>query len=150
LNELDYFVKHQLKIKYYIRYVDDFIILHKLENQLEVWLDDVGEFLGIGLKIELHPQKTRIISLSRGIDFVRFRNFYYFRLLRKRNLKNIRNKIKKFNNEEIDAKKINKIWQGWSAYAIWADGYNSRKKLIQNLFSFYAIPNLAKTSLGFL
>ena len=36
LNELDYFVKHKLKTKYYIRYVDDFIILHKSKSQLKI------------------------------------------------------------------------------------------------------------------
>ncbi len=36
LNELDYFVKHKLKAKYYIRYVDDFVILHPSKSQLKI------------------------------------------------------------------------------------------------------------------
>jgi len=37
LNELDYFVKHKLKAKYYIRYVDDFILLNSSKNELLSW-----------------------------------------------------------------------------------------------------------------
>jgi retron-type reverse transcriptase len=75
LNELDYFVKHKLKIKYYIRYVDDFIILHISKEQLEIWKGEIDEFLKRELRLELHEEKSRIISLSRGVDFVGFRNF---------------------------------------------------------------------------
>ncbi len=87
LNELDYFVKHKLKVKYYIRYVDDFVILHSSKSQLKIWKQKINEFLKNKLSLELHPDKSRIISLSKGIDFVGFRNYYYFKLLRKRNLR---------------------------------------------------------------
>ena len=76
LNELDYFVKHGLKAKYYIRYVDDFVILHSSKEQLEIWKQEIDKFLKEKLKIELHSQKSRIISLSHGVDFVGFRNFF--------------------------------------------------------------------------
>ena len=76
LNELDYFVKHNLKAKYYLRYVDDFVILHQSKEQLEIWKDKINYFLNNNLRLELHQEKSKIISLSRGIDFVGFRNFY--------------------------------------------------------------------------
>ena len=41
LNEFDYFVKHQLNAEYYIRYVDDFVILHQSREQLEKWVDKI-------------------------------------------------------------------------------------------------------------
>src|SRR3990167_4012244 len=68
LNKLDYFVKHILKAKYYLRYVDDFVILHESDRQLEIWKEQIDPFLRERLKIELHPQKSRIIPLSRGTD----------------------------------------------------------------------------------
>ena len=80
LNKLDYFVKQELRAKYYIRYVDDFTILHQSKSQLRLWKDTINEFLKAELKIELHEQKSRIIPLSRGVDFIGFRNFYYYRL----------------------------------------------------------------------
>ena len=83
LNELDKFVKHKLKAKYYLRYVDDFVILHSSKTHLKIWKNKINNFLNEKLKLELHPEKSRIIPLSKGIDFVGFRNFYYYKLLRK-------------------------------------------------------------------
>ena len=45
LNELDQFVKHKLRVKYYIRYVDDFILFHKSKKQLEIWKENINLFL---------------------------------------------------------------------------------------------------------
>ncbi len=133
LNELDYFVKHNLKAKYYIRYVDDFVILHSSKSQLEIWKKDIDNFLKKELKLELHQQKSRIISLSRGIDFVGFRIFYYFRLLRKRNTKTIKDKILLLNQNKITYQKFIDSFQGWEAYARWADSSSLIKKLIKNI-----------------
>jgi RNA-directed DNA polymerase len=92
LNELDKFIKHKLKAKYYIRYVDDFILLHKSKKQLTSWKLKICIFLKEKLSLELHPDKSKIINFSKGVDFVGFRNFYYYRLLRKRNRKSMKNK----------------------------------------------------------
>jgi hypothetical protein len=97
LNELDYFVKHKLKAKYYIRYVDDFVILHQDKEQLEKWKVLIDEFLRCRLKLELHPQKSKLLLLSQGVDFVGFRIFPRYILLRKRNLRNMEKKIELYN-----------------------------------------------------
>lgn len=60
LHELDRFVKHELKAKYYIRYVDDFVILHKSKSQLEIWKEEINNFLNNKLNLELHPDKSKI------------------------------------------------------------------------------------------
>ena len=128
LNEFDYFVKHKLKVKYYIRYVDDFVILHSSKEQLESWKKEINKFLKEKLKIELHKEKSRIIPLSRGVDFIGFKNFYYFKLLRKRNIKKMQDKIRLFINGILDYEKFLKSFQGWNAYAKWADTHKLRKK----------------------
>ncbi len=135
LNELDYFVKHKLKAKYYIRYVDDFVILNGSKKKLNFWKEEINKFLRKKLKIELHPDKSRIISLSRGIDFVGFRNFYYFRLLRKRNFRGILNKIKKYKLGRISKEKILESFQGWNAYAKWSNSFKLRKKVVKLIYS---------------
>ena len=135
LNELDYLVKHKLKAKYYIRYVDDFVILNGSKEQLNLWKEEINSFLQNKLRIELHHDKSRIISLSRGIDFVGFRNFYYFRLLRKRNVKNMIVKIIKYKNNEICKEKLLESFQGWNAYAKWANSYNLRKRIIGKIYA---------------
>ena len=127
LNELDYFIKHALKAKYYLRYVDDMIILHKSSYLLSEWKYKIGEYLKNKLKLELHPEKSRIIPLSEGIDFVGFRNFYHFRLIRKRNVKKMRVKVLLFAFNELNIKEITESYKGWNAYAKWGNSYKIRK-----------------------
>ena len=134
LNELDYFVKHKLKARYYIRYVDDFVILHKSKEQLETWKKEIDYFLRKNLKLEIHPDKSRIIPFSRGVDFVGFRIFYYFKLLRKRNLRTILYKIKKYKQGEIPKEKILECFQGWNAYAKWANTLKLRRKVVKMIY----------------
>ncbi len=134
LNELDRFVKHKLKARYYIRYVDDFVILHNSKEQLEIRKEEINKFLRERLRLELHPQKTRIIPFSRGVDFVGFRNFYYYKLLRKRNIRNMLFKIEKYKNGEIDKEELFEIFQGWNAYAKWANSYGLRRDIWVKLY----------------
>ncbi len=135
LNDLDYFIKNILKIKNYIRYVDDFVILHNFKEQLEIWKEEIDKFLREKLRLELHPQKTKIIPLSQGVDFVGFRNFYYYNLLRKRNIKNILFKIKQYRQGEISKEKILESFQGWNAYAKWANSFKLRKEIVKKIYA---------------
>ena len=127
LNELDYFVKHKLKSKYYIRYVDDFVLLHNSKLQLEIWKPEIEIFLKEELNLELHKDKSKIIPLSRGVDFVGFRNFYHYRLLRKRNIGKMSLRVKCCNKGIISEQKLLESVQGWNAYAKWANSYRLRK-----------------------
>ena len=135
LNELNYFSKHELKAKVYIRYVDDFVILHNSKSQLENWKKEIIDFLSLGLKLELHPDKSKIIPLSKGIDFVGFRNFYYFKLLRKRNIRTMLNKVEKYQTGEMSKEKLLESFQGWNAYAKLADSLKMRKEIVKKIYS---------------
>jgi len=95
----------------------------------------INIFLIENLRIELHPEKSKIISLSRGIDFVGFRTFYYFKLLRKRNVNNMKRKILLFTEGKISYEKFFDIFQGWNAYAKWGNSYNK----IRDMFNFLNI-----------
>lgn len=70
LNELDQFCKHRIRARYYVRYVDDFILLHEsaawlndARAQIEAWLP---EHLGVNV----NPRKTILQPVDRGVDFV--------------------------------------------------------------------------------
>jgi len=134
LNELDYFIKHKLRAKSYVRYVDDFVVLHNSKEQLEKWKEEIHSFLKEKLKLELHPQKSKIVPLSRGIDFVGFKNFYYFRLLRKRNIKSMSSKVGRYRNGEMTKEKLLESFQGWNAYAKWANSYKLRKSIVKKIY----------------
>ncbi|MDP2947535.1 MAG: reverse transcriptase/maturase family protein, partial [Nanoarchaeota archaeon] len=116
LHELDFFVKHKLKVKYYIRYVDDFIILHKSKEKLDFYKKEINNFLMEEIKLELHSQKSKVVSISRGVDFVGFRIFWKHKLTRKRNSRKMFLKIKKYKTGEIPKETILESFQGWNAY----------------------------------
>lgn len=69
LDALDQFCKHELKVWHYIRYVDDFVLLHESPQQLNEWLFRIEQFLP-GLGAKLNPAKTILQPIERGIDFV--------------------------------------------------------------------------------
>ena len=70
LDVLDQFVKHQLRCRHYIRYVDDFILLHESPQQLNAWRAEIEVLLATTLGLRLNPTKTILQPVSRGVDFV--------------------------------------------------------------------------------
>lgn len=82
MNEFDQYVKHKLKVKYYMRYADDFVFLSEDKNYLENILSKVSEFLENNLKLSLHPDKVFIKTLATGVDFLGWVNFSHHRVLR--------------------------------------------------------------------
>lgn len=82
MNEFDQFIKQTLKIKYYIRYADDFVILSEQRNQLEEIIPVVDTFLREKLCLTLHPNKVSIQTLASGADFLGWIQFSDHRVLR--------------------------------------------------------------------
>ncbi|MSU44996.1 RNA-directed DNA polymerase, partial [Candidatus Nomurabacteria bacterium] len=70
MNEFDQFIKHTLKVKYYARYTDDFIIVSTDKAYLENLITPIQDFLRTKLCLELHPKKVHITKHIRGIDFL--------------------------------------------------------------------------------
>jgi len=70
LDALDQFVKHRLGARHYIRYVDDFVLLHESPQQLNAWHSQIEAFLAEHLHARLNPSKTILQPIERGIDFV--------------------------------------------------------------------------------
>ncbi len=130
LNELDQFVKHMLKAKYYIRYVDDFIVMHSSEAKLREYLEKIKVFLTT-IRIELNQNKTSVIPLKRGVSFLGYRVFYHYKLLRKKNIWKIkntmRNSIEMYKKGQMDSGNILHVFESWSSYAMHADTYNFRQ-----------------------
>jgi hypothetical protein len=84
MNELDQFMKRELKARYYIRYCDDFVIVGDDALKLRALIPRIGGFLGERLRISLHPRKISIQKLEQGVDFLGYVTFQQFRVLRTR------------------------------------------------------------------
>lgn len=82
LNELDQFVKHRLKARFYLRYTDDFIIVHPDRNYLEKLISEISEFLKQDLKLDLHPKKVTIRKFRQGVDFLGYVSLPHYKVLR--------------------------------------------------------------------
>ncbi len=136
LNELDHYVKHVLKAKYYIRYVDDFVLLHRSKRVLVEYELCILSFLN-GLKIELHPHKCKIIPLSRGVSFLGFRVFYNHTLVRERNIRKIKAKLDSLLDDYemglVSYYGVWAVWRGWYAYSIHGNTYFLCKRLEETL-----------------
>ena len=82
MNKLDQFVKRKLKVKYYIRYADDFVILHEDKEQLQSMIPHISSFMETKLKLGLHQRKTFIKTFASGVDFLGWTHFPHHRVLR--------------------------------------------------------------------
>lgn len=82
MNEFDQFLKRKLKVRFYIRYADDFVIFHQNKSYLENLLPKMSKFLERELKISLHPDKLFIKPLPSGLDFLGWVHFPHHRVLR--------------------------------------------------------------------
>lgn len=82
MNEFDQFAKRKLKAKYYVRYADDFVILHENKKYLENVIQEISDFLKTRLKLSLNPSKIFIKTFSSGVDFLGWVNFPHHRVLR--------------------------------------------------------------------
>jgi len=101
MNEFDKFVKHRLKVKYYIRYADDFVIFSEDKKYLDIITFNIKEFLQKGLKLTLHPDKIFIKTLASGIDFLGWVNFFDRRVLRRTTKRKMLKKLS--NNPKIES-----------------------------------------------
>ncbi len=131
MNELDLFVKHKLKIKSYIRYCDDFCLFHDDKEVLKQAAKDIEKFLAEKLKLTL--SKCDLFQTGRGVDFLGYRHFPEYTLLRKSTAKRVmrrfKNLPKRFETGEINIETYTSTLASAYGWLIWADTYNLRKKL---------------------
>lgn len=140
LNELDQFLKHQLKVKYYLRYADDFVILHTQRSYLEDIISPIRDFLQNELDLELHPQKIIFRKFNSGIDFLGYVIFPKFILPRtstkKRLIRKIRQKVRQYKLGEITKDTLNQTIQSYYGFLTHANAHKFKKEL-ENMIWFW-------------
>lgn len=93
LNELDQYVKHCLRVKYYLRYCDDFVILDSDQNYLLELAFKINEFLEEHLALSLHPNKVILRKYRQGIDFLGYVVLPHHRAIRTKTRNRVISKI---------------------------------------------------------
>lgn len=92
MNEIDQFLKHEHKVRYYLRYCDDFLIMHEDKRYLKELAEIIREYLAA--KLELKFSKCKVFPLTQGIDFVGYRHFPDHILVRKSTTKRVKRRMK--------------------------------------------------------
>lgn len=140
LNELDQFIKRTLKIKYYTRYMDDFVLLLpskkdciEIKNKIEIFLKNT-------LKLELND-KSRYYPYKMGVNFCGYRIFTTHKLLRLSSKKKIKKNIKKWNllykNNNLNLFLTMQQLNSWLGHASHCNSYKLQQKVINSCEFLY-------------
>lgn len=142
MNKFDQFVKHKLKTKYYIRYADDFAFLSENKKVLEKYIEEIEKFLKKELKLELHPKKVSINTLTSGIDFLGYITFAQYKVLRtktkRRMFKNLSKKYADLQNDKIQKEDFKQSLQSYLGIVGHCDGWKIEVEL-QNQYNIYKL-----------
>ena len=134
LNEVDYFVKHKLKQKYYYRYLDDSLILTRTKEEAKGCLEEIRKFLKENLELELN-EKTQIFKGKQGVNFCGYKINEYRLKIRDRGKRKLKKKIKKLKWQikegAISSKEAKKYLCGHIGYVKIANINNLTNKLFE-------------------
>ena len=125
LNELDQYVKRELKERQYIRYMDDFVILGTDIRRLHEDRELIRSFLCKKLKLQLHPKKSIIFPVSpHGIDFLGYRVYAHHVELRASTIRRRKQKFRKLlrvyrrgDIHEVELREFIRAWDGYAKHA---------------------------------
>lgn len=139
LNELDHYIKEKLKIKYYIRYMDDGILIHENKQYLQYCLKEIEKILD-KYKLKLN-KKTKIVNIKNGFEFLGFR--YYIKnnkvLMKVKNQtkKRFKRKMKNLNylvnKNKIDVKYLNQVKASYLGHLSYGNTNNLISKTINKM-----------------
>jgi retron-type reverse transcriptase len=136
LNALDHHAKEHWRLPYYIRYMDDFCILHGSKKYLWWLKGEIQTFLRHRLALTLN-RKSSLFPISQGVDFLGYRTWTTHKLVRKRSINKARRKFKGlsrlYHAGKISMDKISESARSWSAHCEHADTYRLRSKMFNML-----------------
>jgi retron-type reverse transcriptase len=132
LDALDKFVKEELRVKYYIRYMDDFVILSHDKAELHDLRGAIEELLHDALSLTLNP-KTGVLCASNGIDFCGYRHFKNHKRVRRRAVQVVGKNIKAYRKGRITHEKLIAAFVSWCAHVAHADSYRLRERMTEEI-----------------
>lgn len=141
LDPLDHFIKEKLHIKMYIRYMDDFVLIHPDEKYLQYCKDEIDKYLN-SMGYRLHPDKTKIFDLKKGIKMLGFihRITPTGKIIRQIDPKNVKAERRKLvrmarlvREGKLTKEKVDRCYQSWKAHASKGNSF----KLLQRTDKFY-------------
>ena len=149
-NRLDHFVKDRMRIKHYIRYMDDGIVLARTKEELQDLLSKMKKIMA-GLGMRFNEKKTRIVKARRGFTFLKVK--YHIsetgktiRRLTAKGIIRMRRKLKKFRAKVDEGKlTLDNVYdsiQSWLAHTRVAKSFRTVRnmlRLYRRLFNGYRL-----------
>jgi len=136
----DHWIKEEMKVKYVIRYMDDVVFLHSSKEFLHELKISIEKYLDSELNLQLKSNWQVFPTDIRGIDFVGYRHFYDYKLLRKSTCKNFKQKmlriLKKCENQESLSYRDWCCVNSYRGWIKWCNGNRLTDKYISPLQSY--------------
>lgn len=149
LSSLDHWIKEEKRIKYYFRYMDDIVIFSKSKIELHELKKKIAIYLRENLKLTIKNNWQIFPTYKRGIDFVGYRTFLNFVLLRKSTCKQFKLKMLNIKNKIDNGKEMNySEWCAINSYKGWLKHCNSYRLIekyiapIQNAANKYYLERI--------
>lgn len=135
LNELDQFVKRELKCRAYLRYADDFLLFHDDKATLQGWLGELRSFAAVRLRLHLHDTKCQVFPTRTGVPFLGFRHFGSHRRLKRPGVVRFRRRLRAlqqaYSEGTISHERASASVQSWCAHAAHGDTYRLRGQILR-------------------
>lgn len=135
LHELDMLVKHELKVRRYVRYMDDWVLILESKEDAQKALEIITKFVGEELGLRLNP-KTQVFPLKNGINFCGYKIWSTHMKIRDDSKKRMKRKLKayqrKYESGEMTLEQIKRSINSWLGYANHADSYRLVERMFKN------------------
>lgn len=143
LNEVDQYAKRYLGLKYYVRYMDDIIVVLKSKEEAQKAKQDIEKFLNEKLDLEIND-KTKIFPVSQGVNAYGFKIFTTHRLVRDSSKAAMKRRIKamdrKVTEGTLDKEYVKQCVNSWLGHSRHSNSYNLCKKIF-NKYKYIEIQN---------
>lgn len=150
-SEFDHWIKETKFRKYYFRYMDDIVILGETKEELHQLKKEIAEYFSTKLKLRIKENWQVFPTFVRGIDYVGYRTFLNYKLLRKSTCKQFKKKMIAISKKKLEGKDLShsewcsiNSYKGWLIYC---DSYRLNEKYIkpiQNYADEYYLNNIKK------
>jgi len=138
LNPFDHFVKNTLRVKNYVRYVDDFALFSDSREFLQDARQAIEENLAT-LRLKIHPVKSQLFETRHGANFLGFRVLPDRIRVRTENLRRARQRLRRLHAEyaigKLSLKELTQSLQGWEAHLKHGDTWQLRQQIFTSLES---------------
>lgn len=141
---MDKYIKHELKIKYYARYVDDAVLISRNRDELVNSIDKINQWLQDNRELHLQPNKIRIALITDGINFVGRIIKPFYTTTRPMIVDNAKRSFKNLRNDPLNAHYFTSA-NSYLGIFKYSNTYNLRKRL----YNIIGLPTIIGTDANY-